>query len=65
MQIHGNTCSVEGTPTAAQWQFLDHLTANITQHKTSGCLQNVVETTENGWRNLILHRIKAVFGYGL
>lgn len=25
---------------------------------------NVVETTENGWRNLILRRIKTVFGYG-
>lgn len=27
--------------------------------------RDVVGTTENGWRNLIIHRIKAVFGYGL
>lgn len=26
---------------------------------------DVEGTTRNGWQNLILHRIKAVFGYGL
>jgi hypothetical protein len=26
---------------------------------------DVVNTTEQGWRNLIFHRIRAVFGFGL
>ena len=26
---------------------------------------DVEATTRHGWQNLILHRIKAVFGYGL
>jgi hypothetical protein len=26
---------------------------------------DVVGTTENGWKNLIFYKIRAVFGYGL
>lgn len=27
--------------------------------------ENVLETTETGWRNQILKRIKVVYGYGI